>query len=87
MTEQGATSIRELPQRARQIQAMGEQRGVKVHGWYLTQGRYDVVVVVEAPDDQTIAAQSLAVASQGVVTTETLRAYTLDEAEQIIQTL
>jgi uncharacterized protein with GYD domain len=87
MTEQGATSIRELPQRARQIQAMGEQRGVKLHGWYLTQGRYDVVVVVEAPDDQTIAAQSLAVASQGVVTTETLRAYTLDEAEQIIQTL
>ena len=87
LTEQGATSIRELPQRVRQLQAMGQQRGTKVHGWYLTQGRYDVVVVVEAPDDQTMAAQALAVVSQGGTATETLRAYTLEEAAQIIQTM
>ena len=85
MTEQARTSIRELPERARQLQAMGQQRGMKVHGWYLTQGQYDVVVIVEAPDDQTMAAQALAVASRGGTTTETLRAYTLEEAEQIIQ--
>jgi uncharacterized protein with GYD domain len=36
LTGQGATNIRELPQRARQYQAMGQQRGMKIHGWYLT---------------------------------------------------
>jgi uncharacterized protein with GYD domain len=87
LTEQGARNIRELPQRARDNIAMGEQRGMKIHGWYLTQGRYDVVVVVEAPSEQAIAAQALAVASRGGVMTETLRAYTIQEAEQIVQQL
>ena len=85
LTDQGVKNIRDLPQRARENMAMAERRGMKVHGWYLTQGRYDVVIVTEAPDDQTAAAQALAVASRGFNTTETLRAFTLDEAEQIIQ--
>ena len=85
LTQQGVSKIRDLPQIARENMAMAERRGMKVHGWYLTQGRYDIVVVTEAPDDQTAAAQALAVASRGGVSTETLRAYTLDEAEQIVQ--
>lgn len=85
LTAEGAKNIRELPQNARRNREMGEQRGMKVHGWYLTQGQYDVVVVTEAPDDETMAAQALAVAGRGAVTTETLRAYTLEEAERIVQ--
>ena len=87
LIEQGARNIRQLPQRARENMQMGERRGMKIHGWYLTQGQYDVVVVTEAPDDRTAAQQALGVASPGFVTTETLHAYTLEEAEQIIHGL
>jgi uncharacterized protein with GYD domain len=87
LTEQGAKNVRDLPQRVRENMTMAEQRGIKIHGWYLTLGQYDYVVVAEAPDDQAQAAQALAVASRGLATTETLRAFTLEEAEQIIQKL
>jgi uncharacterized protein with GYD domain len=58
---------------------------VKVHGWYLTQGRYDIVVVAEAPDAETMLAQAAGVAGTGNTRTETLRAFTLDQAEQVIK--
>ena len=87
MTPEGAKNIRDLPQNARRNQEMGQRLGIKVHGWYLTQGEYDVVVIAEAPDDTTMAVQALGVAGRGAVTTQTLRAYTLEEAEQIVQKL
>ena len=63
----------------------GERLGVKIHGWYLTQGRYDIVVLAEAPDAETMLAQAAGVAGTGNTRTETLRAFTLDEAEQVIK--
>jgi uncharacterized protein with GYD domain len=84
-TDQGIRDIRNLRQRVQENMKHGEQLGLKPHGWYLTMGRYDFVVVAEAPDDQTIATQVLGVASRGVSRPETLRAFTLDEADAIIQ--
>jgi uncharacterized protein with GYD domain len=84
-TEQGVKDIRNLRQNVEEVIGRAEQVGAKVHGWYLTMGQYDNVVVVEGPDDETITAQALAVASQGNRRTETLRAFTLDEVDAIIQ--
>ena len=50
-------------------------------------GRYDMVVVGEAPDDETVAKLALAIGSGGAVRTETLRAFTEDEYRQIIAAL
>jgi uncharacterized protein with GYD domain len=86
-TEQGAQDIRNLRRFAEENIRRGEQLGLKVHGWYLTMGQYDIVVVVEGPDDETMATQALGVASRGRTRTETLRAFTLDEADAIIQKL
>ena len=58
---------------------------MKIHGWYLTQGRYDFVVVAEAPDAEAMLAQAAGVAGTGNTRTETLRAFTLDEAEQVLK--
>ena len=85
LTEQGAREMKTLPERVRATQARAAQRGIKVLGWYLTQGQYDVVTIVEAPDEMTVAAGTLAIAGAGNFHTETLRAYTLEETEQIIQ--
>jgi uncharacterized protein with GYD domain len=64
-----------------------EERGGKLIGVYVTLGRYDVVEVFEAPDDETAAAILVAVTRDGNVTTETLRAFTRDEAEAIVKRL
>lgn len=87
MTDQGAKNIDSLPERVRQARTAAEQAGIKVHGWYLTEGRYDVVTVVEAPDEQTVVAGVLAIARNGNFRSETLRAFDENEMEQIIQKL
>jgi uncharacterized protein with GYD domain len=85
MTQQGAQNIHSLPQRVKDARAAAEQHGVKVLGWYLTEGQYDVVTVVDSPDEPTLVAGILAIAKNGNFTSETLRAFTESEMEQIIQ--
>ena len=64
-----------------------EKRGGKLIGVFVTLGRYDVVEIFEAPDDETAAQILVAVTRDGNVTTETLRAFTRDEAEEIVRGL
>ncbi len=54
---------------------------------YLVMGQYDLVVILEAPDDQTVAEFGLALGALGNVQTETLRAFTEDEYSKIIAML
>ena len=86
-TDQGVKNVRDLPQLMEQNRAGAEKLGLKRIAWYMTQGAYDVVVIVEAPDDEAMAAQVLNVAGRGNVHTETLRAFTLEESKAIIQKL
>ena len=84
-TDHGAKEIQNLRQYVEGNMARGQRLGVKIHGWYLTQGSYDIVVVAEAPDAETMLAQAAGVAGTGNTRTETLRAFTLDEAEQVLK--
>ena len=47
-------------------------------------GQYDMVVVVEAPDDETIAKPALAIGARGTSRTVTIRAFTEAEYRKII---
>jgi uncharacterized protein with GYD domain len=62
-------------------------RGGKLLDVYVTLGRYDVVEIFEAPDDETAAQILVAVSRVGNVTTETLRGFTREEAEAIVRNL
>jgi uncharacterized protein with GYD domain len=62
-----------------------EERGGKLIDTYVTLGRFDLVEIFEAPDDETAYQILLAVARHGNVTTETLRGFTRDEAENIVR--
>jgi len=84
-TDQGAKNIQNLRKGVEENMARGDRLGIKIHGWYLTQGRYDIVVLAEAPDAETMLAQAAGVAGTGNTRTETLRAYTLDEVEQVLK--
>jgi uncharacterized protein with GYD domain len=61
-----------------------EQLGVRFTDVYWTLGEHDIVVVVEAPDDETATAALLAVSAQGNIRTKTIRAFSRDEMRAVI---
>jgi uncharacterized protein with GYD domain len=84
-TEQGAKDIKDTVQRAREARRANEQRGFKTHGLYWTQGQYDLVAIVEAPNEEAMMAGLLNIQGAGNVRSETLRAFTENEMEGIVQ--
>ena len=86
-TQKGIEEIKESPARLDAAKAAVQAMGGKVVGFYLVQGRYDMVVISEGPDDETAAKTALAIGSKGSVRSETMRAYTEDEYRKIISEL
>ena len=89
-TEQGIKNIKDLEKRAQAFKSAVEKAGGKFVSdsfLYLTFGKYDTVSIIEAPNDETIMPAILATASLGNVHSETLKAFTLDEAAKIIERL
>jgi uncharacterized protein with GYD domain len=86
-TDQGAKNLKSIRQGAKENMEREQRLGIKNHGWFLTQGRYDIVVIAEAPDAETMLAQAAGVAGTGNTRTETLRAFTLDEVDEALQKL
>ena len=64
--------------------AEAKKMGMKIVEEYWTMGAYDAVVIVEAPDDETISAFMLKVGSLGNVKGQTLRAFRRNEMEGIL---
>jgi uncharacterized protein with GYD domain len=82
-TEQGVRTFKDLSQRLEETKEAGDAVGAKLVGYYLTMGQYDAIAITEAPDDNTIAKLALAAGARGNVRTETLRAFTEEEAKNI----
>jgi uncharacterized protein with GYD domain len=83
-TDQGRAKVGDLPQRAAEVEGRLKEAGVKVIGNYVTMGEYDQVSVVEAPDDDTVARFLFMIAGRGNATSETLRAWTMDEVKGLL---
>ena len=83
-TEQGISNIKESPQRVDAFKKAVEAAGGKVTGFYLTMGRYDIVVIVEFPNDEAAATVILRTASRGEVRSETLKAFPEDQYREIM---
>ena len=64
-----------------------EEAGGKLVGVYVTLGRYDVVEIFEAPDDDVAVEILMKLQRYGAEHTETLRGFTREEAEQIVRKL
>jgi len=84
-TGQGIKSVKDTVKRAKEIRRANEQRGFKVIGTYWTQGRYDLVSVVEAPNEEAMVAGLFNIAEAGNVHSETLRAFTDAEMENALK--
>ncbi len=55
--------------------------------YLLMGGEYDVLIVLEAPDDETMARFALLGAMSGAVSTRTMRAFTESEADELVGSL
>lgn len=86
-TEKGAKEIKKAPARLTANKEKVAAMGINLKGFYLTMGRYDLVTVFEAPDDETAAKVLLTIGMQGNVSSETLRAFDEDEFRQIVAAL
>jgi len=86
-TDQGIRKIKETSKRAKVFQEMAAKFKVKVREIHWTMGRYDVVVILDAPDDLAISRLMLALGTLGNVKTETLRAYSAKEMAEILKGL
>ena len=84
-TSQGMGGLPAWRDRIEEGERAIHERGGKLLDAYVTLGRFDVVEIFEAPDDETAYQCLVAVARHGTVTTETLRAFTREEAEEIIK--
>jgi uncharacterized protein with GYD domain len=83
-TKEGLEKIKESPSRLDAGKKVVEAAGGKIVSFYMLMGEYDMAIVVEAPDDATLARINLSLAARGGVRTETLRAFTEDEYRKII---
>jgi uncharacterized protein with GYD domain len=78
-TAQGVKNIKESPGRLDAAREQLGAMGVHIKDFFLTLGKYDLVTIVEAPDNATAAKALMALGAQGNVSTVTMAALT--EAE------
>ena len=86
-TDQGIRSVSETTQRAAQVTQMVESMGGRMVSLLWTLGRYDLVGILEAPDDETAATIGLRAAQAGGTRTEILRAFSAEEMKGILANL
>jgi uncharacterized protein with GYD domain len=86
-TQQGISKVGASAKRLDAGRKAFKKAGLEMKDVYVTMGRYDLVCVIEAPDDETYAKAVLGLASQGNVSTETLKAFSEDEFRRIIGAL
>lgn len=83
-TDQGIRTVKDTAKRAEAFKGMAQKAGVKVKELYWTLGQYDIVTVIEAPDEETATALGLSVGSLGNIRTQTLRAFGAEEMSRIL---
>ncbi|MFB6361608.1 MAG: GYD domain-containing protein [Halobacteriales archaeon] len=83
-TQQGIENVSESPERTEHAKEMVESLGGTWREFFVTMGRYDGVVIADFPDDQVAAQAVLTLAESGNVTTESLRAFDLEEFRDIV---
>ena len=79
LTEKANQNIRNMDQMLDEAQQIMQENGAKVLHAYVTLGDYDVISIIEAPDERTAATISALIAHQGNFRTETLSAIPMEE--------
>ncbi len=88
-TQQGIEGISESPTRVENAKKIVQSLGGSVKDFYAVMGcaAFDTIFIIDAPDDAIAAKAALAIAQKGNVRTNTVRAFTEDEFQQLVSGL
>jgi uncharacterized protein with GYD domain len=86
-TQQGISTVKNAPARIDAAKEAYRKAGGELKSIYLTLGQYDLVALVEMPNDEAVARMALALGVQGNIRSETMRAFTEAEFRKIAGTL
>ncbi len=86
-TDQGIRSIKDSPSRLAAAQELCRQHGAEMTAFYMTMGTYDMVGVIDAPNDDTFARIALSIAKGGNIRTNSMKAFEEADYRQIIGTI
>ncbi len=82
LTDEGRKTIKEKPNRIKEVNKEVESMGVKILAQYAVLGPYDFINILDAPDNKTVSKVALELGSRGTLQTMTLAALTVDELVQ-----
>ena len=83
-TDQGIRNVKESAKRLDLGKKKLKEMGGEIKAFYLTTGSYDMLAVVDVPNDATLAAHLLWLGSQGNLRTQTVKAFTEEEFRTIV---
>lgn len=83
-TEQGIKNVKDSPKRADAFRQSAKKHGATVKEIFWTLGQYDLVAILDAPDDVTVTALGMSLGTLGNVRTQTLRAFSEAEMAAIL---
>ena len=86
-TDQGIRDVMDTLRRAERADQLGQKYGVRMERLYWTVGPYDLVSILEAPEEESASTCALELGASGSVRTSLLRAYERDEMSRIIERL
>jgi uncharacterized protein with GYD domain len=86
-TDKGLQGVKGTTQRAAAAKEIAGRYGVTMREIWWTLGEYDVVCVLDAADEQSLSAFNLAIASQGNVHPQSLRAFSASEMDKVLARL
>jgi len=86
-TDKGIQNVKDTTKRAAAAKEAAKKMGINMRDLLWTMGEYDMVCVLEAEDEHAMAAFNLALAMQGNVRSQSLRAYTAGDMDKIIAKL
>jgi len=79
LTDEGWKTVREKPERIREVNRELQAYGVRVISQYAVLGPYDFVNIVEAADNETIAKVSIELGARGTIKIVSMAAIPIDE--------
>ena len=83
-TDQGIRAVKDTTSRAEAFRAMAKKAGATVRDLYWTLGQFDIVTVIDAPDEATLGALLLSTGALGNLHTQSLRAFSADEIGKMV---
>jgi len=86
-TDKGLQSVKSTTQRAAAAKEVAGRYGVTMREIWWTLGNHDIVCVLDAADEQSLTAFELAIASQGNVRSQSLRAFSAAEMDKVLSRL